>query len=335
MEKTSEELLKKIESNYQEPFFIGYSMLVESLKHKNIINGLTRSLSLAQIYLKSDDVAIYKKGPDNSFSVFKSSHISSNIEYPELEYFINSRNIDEIKYYKEYEIDSDEIKRLSILPISKNKDYSLVIINADKKDNKSYNKFIQILKETFDVLIDKMNSFNIMKEQSEIDALTGLRNRLAYNKDIDTIKDYEPITFTIIDLFRLKYINDNIDHFTGDCYIKKTADILKGFFPSTTKNDEKEKQTGDEVYRVGGDEFIIISKRKTGKQVENILEYIKQYYIEDMDLNIDGEVIKGINYGIVSREDNESIDELYRKADRKMSDDKKKTYKKYGIDRRK
>ena len=155
-----------------------------------------------------------------------------------------------------------------------------------------------------------------MKEQSEVDALTGLKNRLSYNEDIKTINYNEQLTFTILDLFRLKYINDNIDHFTGDCYIKISAEILKEFFPSTTIENGEIKNTGDDVYRVGGDEFIIISKNKTENQVENILEYLLQY-IENMDLNIDSGIIKGINYGIVSREDNESIDELYRKADKK------------------
>lgn len=176
MEKTPDEILKKIKSNYQEPFYIGYNMLVESLKHKNVINGLSNSLGLAQIYLESDDVAIYKKGNDNDFSVFKNSHFSSND--PELDFFVNSSNIDEIGYYKEYEINSDGIKRVSIIPISRDKNYSLVIVNDNKYDEKAYKSFIPILRETFDILIDKMNRYNDMKEQSEIDALTGLKKDL-------------------------------------------------------------------------------------------------------------------------------------------------------------
>ena len=137
-----------------------------------------------------------------------------------------------------------------------------------------------------------MNNYNEMKEQTEIDALTGLKNRQSYNKDIEQInKSNEKVAFTILDLFRLKYINDNINHFTGDCYIKKSADILKGFFPSTITENGEEKKTGDDVYRVGGDEFIIISKNKTENRVESILGFML-YYIENMDLNIDGEIIK-------------------------------------------
>ena len=35
MKKSSQDLLRQIKSNYQEPFFIGYNMLIESLKHKD------------------------------------------------------------------------------------------------------------------------------------------------------------------------------------------------------------------------------------------------------------------------------------------------------------
>ena len=46
-----------------------------------------------------------------------------------------------------------------------------------------------------------------MKDQTEVDALTGLKNRQSYNKDIELInKSNEKVTFTILDLFRLKII---------------------------------------------------------------------------------------------------------------------------------
>lgn len=42
-----EELLSQIKDKYNQPFFIGYNMLTESLKHKDIKNGLSKSLGLA------------------------------------------------------------------------------------------------------------------------------------------------------------------------------------------------------------------------------------------------------------------------------------------------
>ena len=333
MKKSSQDLLRQIKSNYQEPFFIGYNMLVESLKHKDIKNGLSKSLGFAQIYLDSDDITIFKKDGNSQYQELKKSNLSTNND-SNIRDYINSRDISNIIYCKEYYFENNKIKNISILPITEDKEYIIVIVNSKKIDSKEYNVFLSILKDTFELLISKMNSYIEMKEQTEIDALTGLKNRQSYNKDIEQInKSNEKVTFTILDLFRLKYINDNINHFTGDCYIKKTADILKKFFPSTiTKNGESVK-TGDEVYRIGGDEFIIISKNKSSNQIEAIMEYVI-LKIEEMELDTSSDIIKGINYGTVSRSNGESIDELYKKADKSLSEDKQKTYTKYGLNRR-
>lgn len=334
MKKTSDELIKIVENNYGQPFFIGYNMLIESLKHKNIINGLSDSLSLAQLYLESDDVLIYIKDSNNKYKILKNSRISKNMNENDIyDNIVNEINVDEIKYYKEYCFYDGKIDSISIVPIKSDKSQIIVIPNSKKEKNQEYNKFISILKDTFETLIDKISNYNHMKEQTEIDALTGLKNRQAYNSDISKIKENEKITFTILDLFRLKYINDNINHYTGDCYIRKTAEILREFFPKTLNINGIEIQTGDEIYRVGGDEFIIISKNKSENLIEIIMEYVT-LKIEEMKLNVGSDVVKGINYGTVSRRGNESIEQLYKEADKKMSNDKQETYKKYGLNRR-
>ena len=334
MKKTSEEIVNQAKLNYTQPFFIGYNMLIESLKHNNIKNGLSDSLELAQIYLECDDIILYNQDDNNNYKLLDNSPIS-DINDENIDEFINTKNIGKINYYRKYYLDNEKIKNISLIPLTKDKSYVIAIVNSNKENDSEYNRFISILKETFTILISKMNSFNDMKEQTEIDALTGLKNRQAYNKDIKTHDENNtPLTFTILDLFRLKYINDNINHFTGDCYIKKTAEILKYYFPEKVNIYGKEEKTGDEIYRIGGDEFIIISTKKTEGQVEAIMEYVT-LKTEEMDLNIGSDVIKGINYGTVSREDNDSIETLYKKADRKMSEDKQKIYIKYGLNRRK
>lgn len=328
-----EELLSQIKDKYNQPFFIGYNMLTESLKHKDIKNGLSKSLGMAQIFLDSDNVIIYKKSHNDKYQDFKNSSLSKDNDISIRDY-INNRDIRNIIYCKEYYFENNKINNMSILPITSDKEYILVIVNSKKIDSKDYNIFLSILKDTFELLIGKMNNYNEMKEQTEIDALTGLKNRQSYNKDIELInKGNEKVTFTILDLFRLKYINDNINHFTGDCYIKKTAEILKKFFPPTIKINGELIKTGDEVYRIGGDEFIIISRSKSDRQIEVIMEYV-MLQIEEMDLDISSDIIKGINYGTVTRNNGETTDELYKKADKELSEDKQKAYIRYGLNRR-
>ena len=63
------------------------------------------------------------------------------------------------------------------------------------------------------------------------------------------------------------------------------------------------------------------------------MKYVLQN-AKEMDLEIGSDIVKGVNYGIVSRKNKESIEELYKEADKKLSFDKQQTYKKYGLNRR-
>ena len=55
--------------------------------------------------------------------------------------------------------------------------------------------------------------------------------------------------------------------------------------------------------------------------------------IKNLDLKINEFI--GINYGLVERNSNETIKDLYLRADGLLSKDKAETYKILGIDRRK
>lgn len=84
------------------------------------------------------------------------------------------------------------------------------------------------------------------------DALTGAYNRLAFE-----MKDESPIA--IIDLDSLKYINDNVDHRTGDLYLMTLVDMLSTTFQY--------------VYRLSGDEFVVSDKNQ--KLIEQKLSAIQ------------------------------------------------------------
>jgi len=85
----------------------------------------------------------------------------------------------------------------------------------------------------------------IFQESSLRDELTGIRNRRALFTQYG-LKQLVNCTVAFIDLDNLKTINDKFGHDKGDDYIKESAEIF-------------EKIIGD-VYRIGGDEFAIVSK---------------------------------------------------------------------------
>ena len=83
------------------------------------------------------------------------------------------------------------------------------------------------------------------------DALTELFNRKRMREDVDILlfNKNEKFAFLFIDLDKFKSANDNYGHQAGDYILKTVAVRLKSIISST-----------DTVYRIGGDEFIIIIK---------------------------------------------------------------------------
>ncbi len=62
-----------------------------------------------------------------------------------------------------------------------------------------------------------------------------------------------------IDINELKEVNDNFGNSEGDFYIQKVCSLI-----------ETEKGENDVIFRMGGDEFVIVFPNKTQKQVETI-----------------------------------------------------------------
>ena len=112
--------------------------------------------------------------------------------------------------------------------------------------------------------------FRRLETLSSVDLLTGVYNRNAMNNRIDalcagaeTIHDAVGIVFA--DLNGLKQVNDDCGHSAGDTLLKHAAEILRNLFPD------------DEIYRAGGDEFMIISmnspETKLLRQVQMLRDY--------------------------------------------------------------
>ena len=84
-----------------------------------------------------------------------------------------------------------------------------------------------------------------LKNVSERDELTGLRNRMGLRNDYDRYANMRLIV-GMADIDNFKFYNDTYGHDVGDLILKDMADNLK-------------KQFGEAgVYRFGGDEFLII-----------------------------------------------------------------------------
>ena len=113
----------------------------------------------------------------------------------------------------------------------------------------NYNDFMLLSSVTHFILndLEKRSVTERLKNLSFTDSLTGLYNRNRYNHTITKLLQNPPSTLGIIylDLNGLKQVNDLEGHGAGDKLLQQTSQILLSLFR-------------DDVYRIGGDEFVII-----------------------------------------------------------------------------
>ena len=112
---------------------------------------------------------------------------------------------------------------------------------------------------------------------SMVDMLTQVRNRNAMNQRLDAFQKGEtalPASMGIVyaDLNGLKTVNDNIGHEAGDKLLKNGAELLKRAFGEY------------EIYRVGGDEFVILCPDVTEQALSVHTAFLRQLCEQTADV---------------------------------------------------
>lgn len=146
---------------------------------------------------------------------------------------------------------------------------------------------------------------------SAIDVLTGTLNRNEMNNRISQLSTGkgEPVKnlgVVFVDMNGLKYVNDNVGHDAGDTLLKNSSMILQSTF------------TDAEIFRAGGDEFLVLARDTSEEEIENKVAEIK----------MKSEMFEHVSFaaGCYFLEDGKNIREALKEADVRMYADKKKYY---------
>ena len=113
------------------------------------------------------------------------------------------------------------------------------------------------------------------REEARIDTLTGCYNYLAMEEAKTTIDEIiknktSDLSIALCDLNDLKIINDTYGHPTGDKYLVESVECIKEFFQSSN------------IYRIGGDEFIIVIEKEDYPNRYERYEQFKKRIEENM-----------------------------------------------------
>lgn len=120
------------------------------------------------------------------------------------------------------------------------------------------------------------------------DQLTGVKNRRYFEEALHTFdeEEYFPIALIVIDVNGLKLTNDAFGHLVGDRLLIDAMEILR-----------RELRETDEVARIGGDEFVVISPNTTLEAAKNFSDRVSRLFhahmIEGLPISASfGEAVK-------------------------------------------
>ncbi|RAO98580.1 hypothetical protein PW5551_08840 [Petrotoga sp. 9PW.55.5.1] len=146
---------------------------------------------------------------------------------------------------------------------------------------------------------------NTLKRDAEIDSLTKIGNRRAYEKYVSSLKytKNKEISIAIFDLDDFKNINDKYGHSQGDIVLKEFSETLK-----------LSMRDSDKIFRYGGDEFVAFINEIDKEKVYSILKRV--------NLNWKKKNKHTFSVG-VARGNSNQIDTLFEKADENLYKAKK------------
>lgn len=153
----------------------------------------------------------------------------------------------------------------------------------------------------------------MVQNKAEIDALTGIKNKNSYKEREELmdrrIMEHRQPEFAIVvfDVNDLKKTNDTRGHEAGDKLIREACGIICKTFKRSP------------VYRIGGDEFVVISQDEDYERSDELVEIIARHNEEA--LNGGGVVIA---CGMARFDNDDCVSTVFRNADRKMYDNKNK-----------
>lgn len=140
---------------------------------------------------------------------------------------------------------------------------------------------------------------HVLEKLAYQDTITGLPNRNEMNRFFETNSETEQITILFLDLDQFKAINDTLGHNVGDLLVQEVGKRLRQFIGN-----------GQQVFRIGGDEFLIILKQSdpvyAQHLADDILQQIKNvYYIDGNELYVTASI--GISIGSVHSSDRTTL----------------------------
>jgi diguanylate cyclase (GGDEF)-like protein len=152
-----------------------------------------------------------------------------------------------------------------------------VLDNKENHYSDKYKALLDEFRESIEADLKNLVYKEKLKYYAEMDVLTDVYNR---NKIEEILENQfqnfktknEKFSLTIMDINKLKVINDKLGHVKGDEIIKAFANSISSY-----------KKDWESFGRWGGDEFILISPNTGCDEMKTIMENVSLKIFQDME----------------------------------------------------
>ena len=194
-----------------------------------------------------------------------------------------------------------------------------VALSSMCDDMKAYTEELILADREMGTLKKKIEKMDYM---AYTDNLTGAGNKAAYEKqrthiDWDILAGNAQFAIVMVDLNYLKRINDHFGHDRGNLYIKNLYAMLKQAFQ------------GDKIFRIGGDEFVVILHGSRVEKARALVEDVKQTMMRSMkNSNLDpwDRVSAAVGLCVYDSALHHETNDVFKAADSDMYREKKEMH---------
>lgn len=189
---------------------------------------------------------------------------------------------------------------------------------------KTYDEIENLYSAFLKTTSDSMNYFEnlkrskiqlaVMDELAHKDALTGLKNKAAYNEDTakfeaDIAQGSAEFAIIMIDVNFLKRVNDTYGHERGNEYLINAGKLVCSVF-----GEEK-------VYRIGGDEFVVVLNREDLAHCDRLVANLRgliEKLRADKNLQAWEKVSAAVGVAYYDELIDKTAEEVFKRADADM-----------------
>ncbi len=167
-----------------------------------------------------------------------------------------------------------------------------------------------------DLVMDVMHQR--LLEMTETDGLTHVKNRVAFELKINSMQNKMDLDsslrfgIVVFDVNNLKRINDQLGHKVGDEYIINACTLICKTYKHSA------------VYRIGGDEFVVILESDDYNARDELLSSIssKMEELQRADLPPAKRISIASGMAIYNSNEDSKVTDVFKRADAKMYENK-------------